>query len=153
MGLGKPQAGIAHASQALEQARRRCVRRQAGVSVNPAPIAMVLKSSYKIIYTSLCKKILYMAEVAERNVELILFGYLLPSERLGGAMPDEGLTADSVALGNQVQALAKTRLGCRRGRLPAEALAALDRDLLIALFAWATDAISGHRQDGGLVRS
>jgi mRNA interferase MazF len=43
------------------------------------------------------------------------------------------LTADSVALGEQVRALAKSRLGRQRGMLSAEALAALDRALLIAL--------------------
>lgn len=47
--------------------------------------------------------------------------------------PDGGLTANSVALGEQVRALAKSRLGRRRGTLSAEALAELDQALLIAL--------------------
>jgi mRNA interferase MazF len=57
---------------------------------------------------------------------------LYPSQVLLHA-PDGGLTADSVALGEQVRALAKSRLGRQRGMLSAEALAALDRALLIAL--------------------
>lgn len=57
---------------------------------------------------------------------------LYPSQVLLHA-PDGGLTADSVALGEQVRALAKSRLGGQRGMLSAEALAELDRALLIAL--------------------
>ena len=57
---------------------------------------------------------------------------IYPSQVLLHA-PDGGLTADSVALGDQVRALAKSRLGRRRGQLSAEALTALDRALLIAL--------------------
>ncbi len=40
---------------------------------------------------------------------------------------------DSVALGEQVRALAKNRLGRRRGTLSPDALAQLNRALLIAL--------------------
>ena len=57
---------------------------------------------------------------------------IYPSQVLLHA-PDGGLTADSVALGDQFRALAKSRLGRRRGQLSAEALTALDRALLIAL--------------------
>lgn len=57
---------------------------------------------------------------------------LYPSQVLLHA-PDGGLTADSVALGEQVRALAKSRLGRQRGMLSAQALAALNRALLIAL--------------------
>lgn len=57
---------------------------------------------------------------------------IYPSQVLLHA-PDGGLTADSVALGEQVRALAKSRLGRRRGQLSPEALAELDRALLIAL--------------------
>ena len=47
--------------------------------------------------------------------------------------PDGGLDVDSVALGEQVRALAKSRLGRRRGLLSPQALARVDRALLIAL--------------------
>ena len=47
--------------------------------------------------------------------------------------PDGGLDVDSVALGEQVRALATSRLGRRRGQLSAQALTQLDRALLIAL--------------------
>lgn len=47
--------------------------------------------------------------------------------------PDGRLTADSVALGEQVRALAKTRLLSRRGVLSEQALARIERALLIAL--------------------
>ena len=47
--------------------------------------------------------------------------------------PDGGLSADSVALGEQVRALSKTRLLSRRGVLSPDALARLDRALPIAL--------------------
>jgi mRNA interferase MazF len=47
--------------------------------------------------------------------------------------PDGGLNVDSVALGDQVRALAKSRLGRQCGQLSTEALAALDQALLIAL--------------------
>ena len=57
---------------------------------------------------------------------------IYPSQVLIHA-PDGGLRADSVALGDQVRTLAKSRLGRRRGMLSTEALAALDRALLIAL--------------------
>jgi mRNA interferase MazF len=46
---------------------------------------------------------------------------------------DGGLTADSVALGEQVRALAKTRLLYRRGVLSPQALARVERALLVAL--------------------
>ena len=57
---------------------------------------------------------------------------LYPSQVLLHA-PDGGLTADSVALGEQVRVLAKSRLGRQRDMLSAQAMAALDRALLIAL--------------------
>lgn len=57
---------------------------------------------------------------------------LYPSQVLLHA-PDGGLDVDSVALGEQVRALAKSRLGRRRGALSPQALAQLDRALLIAL--------------------
>jgi len=47
--------------------------------------------------------------------------------------PDGGLSVDSVALGEQVRALAKTRLGRLRGVLSSLTLAQLDQALLIAL--------------------
>lgn len=47
--------------------------------------------------------------------------------------PDGGLTADSVALGEQIRPLAKTRLLRRRGLLSAAALAQIERVLMIAL--------------------
>ena len=47
--------------------------------------------------------------------------------------PDGGFDVDSVALGEQVRALAKNRLGRRRGTLSPDALAQLNRALLIAL--------------------
>ncbi len=47
--------------------------------------------------------------------------------------PDGGLDVDSVALGEQLRALAKSRLGQLRGMLSAQAMAQLDRALLIAL--------------------
>ena len=59
-------------------------------------------------------------------------GQLYPSRALVRA-PDGGLGADSVALGEQVRALAKHRLLRRRGRLSAAALAEVDRALLVAL--------------------
>ena len=57
---------------------------------------------------------------------------LYPSQVLLHA-PDGGLDVDSVALGEQVRALATSRLGRRRGQLSATALTQLDRALLIAL--------------------
>jgi len=57
---------------------------------------------------------------------------LYPSQVLLHA-PDGGLDVDSVALGEQVRALATSRLGRRRGQLSASALTQLDRALLIAL--------------------
>jgi mRNA interferase MazF len=57
---------------------------------------------------------------------------LYPSQVLLRA-PDGGLDVDSVALGEQVRALAKSRLGRRRGALSSRTLAQLDRALLIAL--------------------
>ena len=57
---------------------------------------------------------------------------LYPSQVLLHA-PDGGLDVDSVALGEQVRALAKSRLGRQRGLLSPQALAQLDRALLIAL--------------------
>lgn len=47
--------------------------------------------------------------------------------------PEGGLTADSVALGEQVRPLAKGRLLRRRGLLAAGALAQIERALQIAL--------------------
>ena len=47
--------------------------------------------------------------------------------------PDGGLRVDSVALGEQVRGLSKRRLLRRQGLLSAEALAAVERALLIAL--------------------
>lgn len=47
---------------------------------------------------------------------------------------DGGLTADSVVLGEQVRALAKSRLLSRRGALSAPALARIDHALLIAFY-------------------
>lgn len=57
---------------------------------------------------------------------------LYPSQVLLQA-PDGGLDVDSVALGEQVRALATSRLRRRRGQLSPMALASLDRALLIAL--------------------
>jgi mRNA interferase MazF len=57
---------------------------------------------------------------------------LYPSQVLLHA-PDGGLDVDSVALGEQIRALATSRLGRRRGQLSATALTQLDRALLIAL--------------------
>lgn len=47
--------------------------------------------------------------------------------------PDGGLDVDSIALGEQVRALATRRLGRQRGQLSPTALTQLDRALLIAL--------------------
>ena len=47
--------------------------------------------------------------------------------------PEGGLDADSVALCEQVRALAKGRLGRRRGELSGAAMSAVDHALLIAL--------------------
>jgi mRNA interferase MazF len=47
--------------------------------------------------------------------------------------PDGGLDVDSVALGEQVRALATSRLSRRRDQLSPEALRQLERALLIAL--------------------
>ena len=57
---------------------------------------------------------------------------LYPSQVLLQA-PDGGLDVDSVALGEQVRALAKSRLGRQRGQLSPQVLTQLDRALLIAL--------------------
>jgi mRNA interferase MazF len=57
---------------------------------------------------------------------------LYPSQVLLAAS-EGGLEVDSVALGEQVRALATRRLGRRRGQLSAAALAQLDRALLITL--------------------
>src|SRR5467141_2590934 len=57
---------------------------------------------------------------------------LYPSQILLHA-PDGGLDADSVALGEQIRALATSRLGRRRGQLSPATLTQLDRALLIAL--------------------
>jgi mRNA interferase MazF len=46
---------------------------------------------------------------------------------------DGGLTVDSVALGGQVRAIAKSRLQRRRGSLSAAAMQAVDRALRITL--------------------
>ena len=47
--------------------------------------------------------------------------------------PEGGLAADSVALGEQVRAVAKSRLSHQRGALSQAALVQLDRALAIAL--------------------
>lgn len=47
--------------------------------------------------------------------------------------PDGGLTADSIALGEQIRALSKNRFLHQRGTLSSQSLALLDRALLIAL--------------------
>jgi mRNA interferase MazF len=47
--------------------------------------------------------------------------------------PDGGLRADSIALGEQVRAIAKTRLRSHWGTLSPEAMRRLDRALLITL--------------------
>jgi mRNA-degrading endonuclease toxin of MazEF toxin-antitoxin module len=57
---------------------------------------------------------------------------LYPSQVLIHA-PDGGLGVDSVAMGEQVRALAKSRLGRRRGVLAPQTMAQLDHALLIAL--------------------
>jgi mRNA interferase MazF len=57
---------------------------------------------------------------------------LYPSQVLLRA-PDGGLDVDSVALGEQLRAIAKSRLGRRRGMLSPHSIAQLDRALLIAL--------------------
>lgn len=55
-----------------------------------------------------------------------------PSQVLLGS-PEGGLQTDSVALGEQVRAVPRKRLGRRRGSLSPEAASRLDRALLIAL--------------------
>jgi mRNA interferase MazF len=57
---------------------------------------------------------------------------IYPSQVLLRA-PEGGLRADSIALGEQVRATAKTRLRARRGTLSPEAMRRLDRALLITL--------------------
>jgi mRNA interferase MazF len=57
---------------------------------------------------------------------------LYPSQVLLHA-PDGGLTVDSIALGEQVRALAKNRLRQRRGLLSPQTLLQLGRALLITL--------------------
>jgi mRNA interferase MazF len=57
---------------------------------------------------------------------------LYPSHVLLHA-PDGGLDVDSVALGEQVRVLAKSRLGRHHGLLSPQSVAQLDRALLIAL--------------------
>ncbi len=57
---------------------------------------------------------------------------IYPSQVLIEA-PEGGLEADSLALGEQVRAVAKGRLRRRRGVLSSETLSRLDRALLIAL--------------------
>lgn len=57
---------------------------------------------------------------------------LYPSQVLLHA-PDGGLDVDSSAMGEQVRALATSRLGRRRGQLSSTALTQLDRALRIAL--------------------
>ena len=54
---------------------------------------------------------------------------LYPSQVLIHA-PDGGLAVDSVAMGEQVRTLAKSRLGRRRGVLAFQTMAQLDRALL-----------------------
>ena len=65
-------------------------------------------------------------------VILVVPRRLYPSQVLLHA-PDGGLDVDSVALGEQVRALATSRLGRRRGQLSPTAMPQLDRALLIAL--------------------
>ena len=57
---------------------------------------------------------------------------LYPSQVLIRA-PDGGLDVDSVALGEQVRAVAKTRLARRRGAVSLRTLHQLERALIIAL--------------------
>jgi mRNA interferase MazF len=57
---------------------------------------------------------------------------IYPSQVLLHA-PDGGLRADSIALGEQIRAVAITRMGARRGTLSPEALRRLERALLITL--------------------
>jgi mRNA interferase MazF len=57
---------------------------------------------------------------------------IYPSQILIHA-PDGGLDHDSIALGEQLRVLSKTRFGRQRGVLAAQTLAQLDRALLIAL--------------------
>ena len=57
---------------------------------------------------------------------------IYPSQVLLRA-PDGGLRADSIALGEQIRAIAKTRLRSRWGTLTPEAMRRLDRALLITL--------------------
>jgi mRNA interferase MazF len=57
---------------------------------------------------------------------------LYPSHVLLRA-PDGGLTADSVALAEQVRALAKTRLTKHRGTLALHSLRQIDEALIVAL--------------------
>ena len=57
---------------------------------------------------------------------------IYPSQVLLRA-PDGGLKSDSVALGEQVRAIAKTRLLGQWGRLSPKSMRHLDRVLLIAL--------------------
>jgi mRNA interferase MazF len=57
---------------------------------------------------------------------------IYPSQVLISA-PEGGLTNDSVALGEQVRAIAKTRLQRRRGQLSPAVQSQLDRALVIAL--------------------
>jgi mRNA interferase MazF len=57
---------------------------------------------------------------------------IYPSQVLLHA-PDGGLKVDSVALGEQVRAMAKSRLQARWGSLSEESLRSLDRALSIAL--------------------
>ena len=47
--------------------------------------------------------------------------------------PEGGLRADSIALGEQVRAISRKRLGRKRGSLSREAASELDRALVIAL--------------------
>jgi mRNA interferase MazF len=57
---------------------------------------------------------------------------IYPSQVLLRA-PDGGLRADSLALGEQIRSIAKTRLRSRRGTLSLEAMRRLDRALSITL--------------------
>lgn len=57
---------------------------------------------------------------------------IYPSQILITA-PEGGLTRDSIALGEQVRAISKTRLLRQRGKLPEETMRQLDRALAIAL--------------------
>jgi mRNA interferase MazF len=59
--------------------------------------------------------------------------FIKQAERVLIHAPDGGLAVDSVAMGEQVRALTKSRLEHRRGDLTPQTIAQLDRTLHIAL--------------------